>query len=170
MILTGKEIIKQVKLGRIHIKPFIKKNVGPNSYDFRLGRTLKVYKEMILDPHHKNPYQEITLPKKGYLLMPNHLYLGCTVEEIGSDYFVPMIQARSSTSRLGLSISFNSGLGDLGFKRQWTLMLNAIQPLKIYPGMPLGQILFLEPMGEISFYKGHYRNAKGPTTSAVWKT
>ena len=36
MILTGPEIKKQVKLGKIHISPFIEENINPNSYNFRL--------------------------------------------------------------------------------------------------------------------------------------
>jgi len=169
MILTGKEIKKQVNLGKIHILPFIEENLNPNSYNFRLGNKLKVYTEKVLDSAKQNEFVEITIPKEGFILEPNKLYLGHTIEEMGSDFFAPIIQARSSVGRLGLYIYLNSGLGDIGFKKQWTLELQAIHPLKVYPGMKVGQMLFWKPQGEITLYDGKYKNSVGPETSQIWK-
>ncbi|MBU2576606.1 MAG: dCTP deaminase [Nanoarchaeota archaeon] len=169
MILTGNEILRQVKRNRIHIKPFIKENLNPNSYNFRLGDILKIYSKKILDPAKINDFKEIKIPKTGYILKPNQLYLGHTLEEMGSDYFVPTMQARSSIGRLGLYIYLNSGLGDIGFKRQWTLELHSIHKLKIYPGMKIGQMLFWKTLGKINLYNGKYKDSVGPQTSQIWK-
>jgi deoxycytidine triphosphate deaminase len=169
MILTGNEIKKQVELGRIHINPFLPENLNPNSYNFRLGNKLKIYKSETLDSAVENEYYEVTIPESGYVLQPNQLYLGHTIEEMGSDYYAPIMQARSSVGRLGLYIYLNSGLGDIGFKKQWTLELHAIHALKIYPGMKVGQMLFWVPMGEITLYQGKYKDAVGPQTSQIWK-
>jgi len=169
MILTGTEIKRQVLKKRIHIAPFIPENLNPNSYNFCLGNKLKIYKSKILDPAKPNKFKEITIPKKGFTLQPNKLYLGHTLEEMGSDFFVPTMQARSSIGRLGLYIYLNSGLGDIGFKRQWTLELHSIHKLKIYPKMKIGQMLFWKPKGKVILYKGKYRNAIGPQTSQIWK-
>lgn len=169
MILTGTEIKKQVELRRIHISPFIEENLNPNSYNFRLGTKLKVYKNKILDPLKENDFKEIEIPEEGYVLQPNQLYLGHTIEEMGSDFFVPIMQARSSVGRLGLYIYLNSGLGDLGFKKQWTLELHVIHPLKVYPGMKVGQMLFWKPIGKIILYNGKYKNSVGPEASQIWK-
>ncbi len=169
MILTGNEIEKQVEQKRIHISPFNKADINPNSYNFRLGDTLKVYNSGVLDPMIQNPYTTISIPKEGLVLQPNTLYLGHTIEEMGSDHYVPIMQARSSVGRLGLYIYLNSGLGDLGFKRQWTLELHAIHPLKIYPEMKVGQMLFWKPVGDITLYQGKYKDAVGPQTSQIWR-
>ena len=169
MILTGSEIKKQVENGRIHIFPFIEENINPNSYNFRLGKTLKVYKNNILDSAVPNDYTEIEIPPEGFVLEPNKLYLGHTIEEMGSDFYVPTMQARSSVGRLGLYIYLNSGLGDIGFKRQWTLELQAIQPLRVYAGMKVGQMLFWKTIGKIILYDGKYKNSIGPQTSQIWK-
>lgn len=169
MILTGSEIKRQVKLGRIHIKPFLEKNLNPNSYNFRLGKNLKVYKSKVLDPAKINDYEEIVIPPEGYVLKPNQLYLGHTEEEMGSDYFVPTMQARSSVGRMGLYIYLNSGLGDIGFKRQWTLELQSIHHLRVYPGMKVGQMLFWKTSGKIILYDGKYKNSVGPETSQIWR-
>ena len=169
MILTGNEIRNQVLKGKIHIKPFIDENLNPNSYNFRLGDTLKICKEKILDSARPNRFEEIKIPKKGFVLRPNTLYLGHTMEEMGSDFFAPIMQARSSVGRLGLYIYLNSGLGDIGFKKQWTLELHAIHPLKVYPEMKVGQMLFWKPMGKITLYDGKYKNSKGPEVSQIWR-
>ena len=55
MILTGPEIIRQHGLRTIRIDPFNVDQVNPNSYNFRLGRTVKVYKNEVLDPKVKQP-------------------------------------------------------------------------------------------------------------------
>ncbi len=169
MILTGEEIRKQVSLGKIYIEPFFKENLNPNSYNFRLGDKLKIYTEKVLDSAKNNAFKEITIPKEGLVLEPNKLYLGNTIEEIGSDFFVPIMQARSSFGRLGLYIYLNSGFGDLGFKRRWTLELEVVQPLKIYPNMEVGQISFWEARGKIILYKGKYKDSIGSETSKIWK-
>lgn len=169
MILTGNEIREQVKKGNIHIKPFYKKQLNPNSYNFRLGNKLIVYKNKVLDPKKVNEFEEIVIPPEGCVLQPNQLYLGHTIEEMGSDFFVPTMQARSSVGRLGLYIYLNSGLGDLGFKKQWTLELHVIHPLRVYPNMRVGQMLFWRSEGEITLYDGKYKNSVGPETSQIWR-
>ncbi len=169
MILTGSEIKRQVERGRIHISPFLEENINPNSYNFRLGNTLKVYTARVLDPAVPLELKEISIPPEGYVLQPHQLYLGHTLEEMGSDFFVPTMEARSSVGRLGLYIYLNSGLGDIGFKRQWTLELQAIHPLKVYPGMKVGQMLFWVPQGKIILYDGKYKNSRGPEASQIWR-
>jgi len=169
MILTGDEIKKQVKSKNIHISPFTEEELNPNSYNFKLGDILKVYTDEILDPAKPNNFKIIKIPKEGIILQPNQLYLGHTVEEMGSDNYVPIMQARSSIGRLGMYIYLNSGLGDLGFKKQWTLELHVIHKLRVYPNMKVGQMLFWKPLGKISLYDGKYKNSKGPEISQIWK-
>ncbi len=169
MILTGNEIDRQVRIGRVHIKPYDPASLNPNSYNFRIGRSIKIYKDYRLDSAKQNDYEEVDIPDEGFWLEPGKLYLAHTMEEMGSDHFVPIMQARSSVGRLGLYIYLNSGLGDLGFKRQWTLELHVVQPLKVYPGMKVGQMLFWVPLGDITLYDGKYKDSVGPETSQVWR-
>lgn len=169
MILTGPEIKKEVEQGKIHIRPFLEENINPNSYNFRLGNKLKVYTEKVLDAAVENNFVEIEIPEEGLVLEPNKLYLGHTIEEMGSDYYAPTMQARSSVGRLGLYIYLNSGLGDIGFKKQWTLELQVIHSLKVYPGMKVGQMLFWKPQGDIYLYQGKYKDSVGPETSQIWR-
>jgi deoxycytidine triphosphate deaminase len=147
MILTGAEIIKQHARGRIIIDPFDPANVSPDSYDFHLGPALRVYTQFPLDACATNPTEEIVIPPEGLVLEPQRLYLGETVEVMGSAHYVGSYAARSSIARLGLFINLSATLGDLGYVGRWPLHLVAVQPLRIYAGMAVGQMLWWKPQG-----------------------
>ncbi len=165
MILTGHEIKKQVNKGRIVIDPFDERNIQPNSYDFHLGKYIKVYTNKILDSKKKNLVKEIEIPKEGLLLKPDELYLGMIEEIMGSEYYVPILRGRSSTGRLGLFVHITADLIDIGSINNWTLMLHSVLPVKIYPGMKIGQVTFWVPKGEIKLYEGKYQGSCRPMES-----
>lgn len=165
MILTGKEIEKQYKKGKIFIKPFSSKQLSPNSYDFRLGNTITYYNDKILDSKKNNDTTSIVIDKSGYTLEPTKIYLGHTFETMGSEHYVPIIKGKSSLARLGLFIHITADLIDIGSINQWTLQLFAINKIKIYPEMLIGQVTFWSTRGEISLYNGKYQGSKGPVPS-----
>ena len=170
MILSGSEITKQVKKsGKITISPFDEKCVNPNSYNVELGDYLKVYEDEVLDSKKPLKTKTIEIPDDGLVLMPNKIYLGFTKEIIGSDYFVPTLTGRSSTGTLGLFVQITADLVDIGFKGNLTFQLHAVQPLRIYKGMKIGQIIFWKVKGKIKLYHGKYQNSVGPQESKVWK-
>lgn len=167
MILTGPRIAAEHAKGRITIEPFDSQQVSPNSYDFRLGPYLKRYSRFILDCRAENPTVDIPFPVAGVLLEPGHIYLGHTAETMGSDHYVPVIRGRSSTARLGLFIHVTADIIDIGSHNQWTLQLHAVQPVRIYPGMLIGQVTFWHPVGEIVLYRGKYQGSRGPWGSQI---
>lgn len=169
MILTGSEIEKKVRSGSILISPFSEKQINPNSYDFRLGDTLKVYTHKILDTKKHNSVRTIKIPKKGIVLEPDKLYLGHTVEVMGSKEYVPVIRGKSSIGRLGLFIHITADLIDVGSINQWTLMFHAVQRIRIYPNMLIGQVTFWKVQGKIMQYKGKYQGSMGPMESHIFK-
>jgi deoxycytidine triphosphate deaminase len=169
VILTGKEIAEECAVGRIIIDPFDDTHVNPNSYNFRLGETLRVYTSFPLDPKVINPSTEVNIGSEGFVLQPNRLYLGSTVEVMGSDYYAPTFAARSSVARLGLFIHLSASLGDIGFIGQWTLQLFTIHPLRVYSGMRIGQIMWWKPQGEIKLYSGKYQSSQGPQSTLIYK-
>lgn len=168
MILTGKEILKNIIDEKIVIDPFDEKLLNPNSYNFRLGNKLLVYENYVLDSRADNKVREITIPEEGMTLASGTIYLGSTVEIIGSDNFVPIIRGRSSIGRLGLFINITADLIDIGSFNQPTLQLNAVQPITIYPDMHIGQVTFWEPFGKIEKYHGKYANSRGPVASKTY--
>ena len=59
-----------------------------------------------------------------------------------------MIEGRSSVGRLGLFVHVTAGFGDVGFCGFWTLEMFAVQPVRVYPGVPICQIFYHEIHGE----------------------
>jgi dCTP deaminase len=96
--------------------------------------------------------ERIRIPEDGLVLTPNQLYLGRTVERTETHNLVPMIEGRSSIGRLGLFVHVTAGFGDVGFCGYWTLEMFAVQPVKIYPGVPICQIFFHQIAGDITEY------------------
>ncbi|MBX7469086.1 dCTP deaminase [Streptomyces sp. MAG02] len=169
MILTGPEINAAVVDGRLRITPFAPDQTNPNSYNVCLGSTLLTYASKVIDAHRANATRSVLIGKDGYVLQPGELYLGHTVEEIGSDVFVPLLFGRSSVGRLGLFVEITAPIGDIGFHGQWTLMLSPIRPLRVYAGMKIGQVMFFVSTGDVDLYRGKYQGATGPQPSRYWR-
>lgn len=169
MILTGQEILRQVRLGRIVIDPFDEAQLNPNSYNFRLGPHLKVYRNRVLDPRVPQDTDDIILSEAGFSVCSDRIYLGHTQEVMGSNHYVPIIKGRSSSARLGLFVHVTADLIDIGSINQWTLQLYAIQPLRLYPDMLIGQVTFWVPEGPIVLYDGKYQGSRGPTPSLMYR-
>jgi dCTP deaminase len=168
VILTGPEITAAVNDHRLQITPFDLNQVNPNSYNVRLGPTLLTYTSSVLDACDRNPTTSIEIDESGFVLQPGELYLGHTLEHVGSDQFVPLLFGRSSVGRLGLFVEITAPIGDLGFHGQWTLMLSPIRPLRVYPGMKIAQIMFFVAAGAVDLYSGKYQAATGPQASRSW--
>lgn len=167
MILTGSKIAQEVSFGRIVIEPFEPALLNPNSYNYRLGCVLKVPAHGLQDASHEVPFRDLVIPDDGLVLEPNQLYLGHTVERIGSSHFVTSLIGRSSVGRLGLFLQISADLAQLGLIHQWTLELMVVQPLRVYPRMRIGQVSFWRPFGRRTYYEGRYRKTNLPTTSCI---
>ena len=115
MILSGREIERAVGTDII-IEPFERSKVNPNSYNLTLHNELLVYENEILDMKKPNPTKKLVIPEEGLLLEPNKLYLGRTKEFTTTSKYVPMLEGRSSTGRLGLCIHVTAGLEILGLQ------------------------------------------------------
>ncbi|MEG0692947.1 MAG: dCTP deaminase [Oscillospiraceae bacterium] len=169
MILSGKEIIKHIG-GDIIIEPYNEKKVNPNSYNLSLHHELLVYENNVLDMKKPNAVSSITIPKEGLLLEPNKLYLGRTNEFTKTERFVPMLEGRSSTGRLGLFIHVTAGFGDVGFAGYWTLEIFCVQPIIIYPNVDICQIYYHSILGDYDLYNsGKYQNNTGIQPSLMYR-
>lgn len=169
MILTGHQI--KAELGKnIDIDPFDESLLNPNSYNMRLHNELLVYEEIVLDMQRPNRYRRYTIPADGYVLQPNKLYLGRTLERTETHNLVPMLEGRSSIARLGLFVHVTAGFGDAGFCGYWTLEMFAVQPVRIYPGVPICQIFYHMLEGEVTEYNSDkYQNNRDIQPSLLYK-
>jgi dCTP deaminase len=165
MILTGPQIESAVEQSDIVIRPFRKRQLAPNSYDFRLGNRCCVYTSKTLDAAKENSTRTFTIPKSGIVLQPDRVYLVNTEETMGSTRYVPIIRGRSSVGRLGIFIDITADLIDLGSINQWTLQLHAVHPVRVYPGMLIGQVTFWRTSGRRMHYNGKYRRHQSPVPS-----
>ena len=169
MILTYHSILDNVRSGGIYISPFEEDMLNPNSCDYRIDYKLLELSDIPVDPKKPSTYTEIDFTDEGYVLSPNKTYLANTFEEIGSDYFVPILIGKSSLGRLGLFLQITADLGNLGAKHKWTLELKAVQPIKIYPMMRIGQVSFWDTEGEKTLYKGKYDRFSVAKSSEIYK-
>ncbi|MEI6507324.1 MAG: dCTP deaminase [Bacteroidota bacterium] len=175
MILSDKNILKEIEAGTILIEPFRKECLGSNSYDVHLGRHLATYKDRVLDAREHNKIDTFEIPIEGFVLQPGTLYLGVTAEYTETHKHVPFLEGKSSTGRLGIDIHATAGKGDVGFCNTWTLEISCAQPVRVYAGMPIGQLIYFVVEGEIDKMYNEKKDAKyskrtvKPVESMMWK-
>src|SRR6478609_19475 len=175
MILSDKRILEEIEKGTIIIEPFKLERLGTNSYDVHLGKHLATYKDRVLDAKLHNEITGFEIPKEGFVLQPNTLYLGVTMEYTETHKHVPFLEGKSSTGRLGIDIHATAGKGDVGFCNTWTLEISCAQPVRVCAGMPIGQLIYFVVEGEIETLYNTKKNAKynkrgvKPVESMMWK-
>lgn len=124
-----------------------------------------------LDFKKKTETIEFAIPEEGMILYPGVLYLGSTIENTGTDKYIPGIDGRSSTGRLGMNVHICAGFGDVGFEGTWTLEITVVEPLRIYLDSEVCQIYFFKPCGKINkanLYRGRYYKQDEPTESRMY--
>lgn len=149
MILSDKKILEEMGKGNIVVEPFNREKLGTNSYDVHLGKWLGVYEDRVLDAKLHNKIRLLEIPAEGFILQPATLYLGVTEEYTETRNYVPFLEGKSSIGRLGIDIHATAGKGDAGFCNNWTLEISVKMPVRVYKGMPIGQLIYFEMDGEI---------------------
>lgn len=175
MILTDKKILEAIEKKDIVIEPFRRECLGTNSYDVHLGKWLATYKDPVLDAKKHNQIEYLEIEEEGFVLQPGTLYLGVTEEYTETHNSVPFLEGKSSIGRLGIDIHATAGKGDVGFSNTWTLEISCVQPVRVYAGMPIGQLIYFLVDGDIENYYNKKPNAKynqrtdKPVESMMWK-
>lgn len=161
MILTDKEILRQIEVGNIKIEPFDPECLGTNSYDVHLGTHFAKYVSPVLDCRNHNQVQHTEIGiGEGIMLLPGELYLASTLEYTETFAHVPFLEGKSSVGRLGINIHITAGKGDVGFCNYWTLEITVAKPVVVYAGMPIGQLIYFCVEGEIKNIYTQKANAK----------
>jgi len=175
MILSDSAILEAINDGSIVIEPYNEDALGTNSYDVRLSRHLALYRDAILDAKKHNKIDRFEIPEEGFVLEPGKTYLGSTIEYTESHVHVPFLEGKSSVGRLGIDIHATAGKGDVGFCNHWTLEMSVSQPVRVYEGMPIAQLIYFEVRGEIKTLYSQKGSAKynkrtpAPVESMMWK-
>ena len=175
MILSDTHILEAIEAGDILIEPFRRDCLGTNSYDVHLGRHLATYVDGALDARAHNKIEHFEIPPEGFLLQPATLYLGVTEEYTETHKHVPFLEGKSSAGRLGIFIHATAGKGDVGYCNTWTLEITVAQPVRVYKGMPIGQLIYFGVEGDVAVTYDQKQNAKytsrslRPIESMMWR-
>lgn len=175
MILSDSKILEAIARKQIVIEPYSRDCLGSNSYDVHLGAYLAVYVDPILDARKHNKIRELTIPEEGFVLQPGILYLGVTEEYTETHGYVPFLEGKSSVGRLGIDIHATAGKGDVGFCNTWTLEISVSMPVRVYAGMPIGQLIYFTVDGDVENTYNNKVSAKynqrtiKPVESMMWK-
>lgn len=183
MILSDRDIKREIRAGGITINPFDESCIQPASIDLHLERQFLVFntsENFVIDV--KEPtdtlMSEVAIKdEQPFILHPQQFALGLIAEEIGvSEKIVGRLEGKSSLGRLGLVIHTTAGYLDPGNRLKMTLELfNAgTLPLKLYAGMPIGQMAFEylfspceKPYGSQGLNSKYYRDDK-PVASKMY--
>ncbi len=175
MILSDAYILQEIEKGTIKIEPYDVNCLGSNSYDVHLGKFLATYNSEVLDAKQHNTISHFEIGEEGIVLQPDTLYLGVTEEYTETHAHVPFLEGKSSTGRLGIDIHATAGKGDVGFCGNWTLEISVKMPVRVYAGMPIGQLIYFPVQGQVINAYNKKANAKysgqpnRPVESMMWK-
>ena len=180
MLLSDRDIKAEIDTGRIGLDPYLPEMIQPSSIDVRLDRYFRLFdnhKYAFIDPAENQP--DLTrLVEVGhdepFILHPGEFVLGATFERISlADDLAARLEGKSSLGRLGLLTHSTAGFVDPGFDGHVTLELSnvATLPIKLWPGMKIGQLCFFQlssaaehPYGSTA-YSSRYQGQRGPTAS-----
>jgi dCTP deaminase len=180
VLLSDRDILAEIDSGRIRLEPLDRSMVQPSSIDFRLDRFFRVFENHRyphIDPAaDQSDLTRVVEPQEDepFILHPGEFVLGSTYEVVTlPDDLAARVEGKSSLGRLGLLTHATAGFVDPGFSGHVTLELAnvATLPIKLYPGMKIGQLCFFRlsspaehPYGSDK-YGSRYQGQRGPTPS-----
>lgn len=180
MLLSDKDIRTEIDNGRVRIDPYDPAMVQPSSIDVRLDRYFRVFENHRyphIDPAVEQPDLTRAIQPKGeepFILHPGEFVLASTYEVISlPEDIASRLEGKSSLGRLGLLTHSTAGFIDPGFSGHVTLELSnvATLPMKLWPGMKIGQLCMFRlsspaeyPYGSAR-YGSRYQGQRGPTPS-----
>jgi dCTP deaminase len=184
MLMSDRDIRASIEAGLIGLDPLEMGLLQPSSIDVRLDRFFRLFdnhKYAFIDPSEQQ--DELTRlievdPTEPFILHPGEFVLGSTYEFVTlPDDVAARLEGKSSLGRLGLLTHSTAGFVDPGFRGHVTLELSnvATLPIKLWPGMKIGQLCFFKltspsehPYGSEK-YSSRYQGQRGPTASRSYK-
>jgi dCTP deaminase len=175
MILSDSSILHAIEKKDIVIEPYDRSCLGTNSYDVHLSKFLACYVDDVIDAKRHNQVKHFEIGQTGIVLNPGKTYLGSTLEYTETHQCVPFLEGKSSVGRLGIDIHATAGKGDVGFCNHWTLEISVSQSVRVYAGMPIGQLIYFMVEGDVEVDYSSKATAKynqrspNPVESMMWK-
>jgi dCTP deaminase len=185
VLLSDRDIRAAIDQGRITLEPYDAEMVHPSSVDVRIDRYFRVF-ENHRYPHIDPSVEQAELTRlvepdgdEPFILHPGEFVLGSTYEVVSlPDDVSARLEGKSSLGRLGLLTHSTAGFIDAGFSGHVTLELSnvATLPIKLWPGMKIGQLCFfrLTSPAEAPYGSGaqgsRYQGQRGPTPSRSFQS
>ncbi len=179
MLLSDRDIRAELESGRVVLDPYDAAMIQPSSVDVRIDRYFRLFdnhKYPVIDPALEQ--SELTRlvevdHDEAFVLHPGEFVLASTYEIVTlPDDVAARLEGKSSLGRLGLLTHSTAGFIDPGFSGHVTLELSnvATLPIKLWPGMKIGQLCFfrLSSAAEHPYGSGsgaRYQGQRGPTAS-----
>ncbi len=180
MLLSDRDIKAEIDGGRVLLQPYDEAMVQPSSIDVRLDKYFRLFdnhKYPFIDPAEEQPeLTRLIEVERGqpFILHPGEFVLGSSFEIVTlPDDLAARLEGKSSLGRLGLLTHSTAGFVDPGFSGHVTLELSnaATLPIKLWPGMKVGQLCFFRlsspaenPYGSAKS-GSRYQGQRGPTAS-----
>lgn len=180
MLLSDRDIRAEITAGRVGVEPFEEAMIQPSSVDVRLDKFFRVFenhKYSVIDPSIEQSEltrEVVSEDGEAFILHPGEFVLASTYEIITlPDDIAGRLEGKSSLGRLGLLTHSTAGFIDPGFSGHITLELSNVAnlPVKLFPGMKIGQLCLIKlsspaehPYGS-AIYASRYQGQRGPTPS-----
>ncbi len=184
MLLSDRDLRKEIESGRLELDPFDVEMVQPSSIDVRLDRFFRVFdntKYTHIDPSLQQDELTSLVEQTGddpFVLHPGEFVLGSTFEMVTlPDDLAGRLEGKSSLGRLGLLTHSTAGFIDPGFNGHITLELSNVAnlPITLWPGMKIGQLCLFRLSSAAEFPYGtkqagsRYQGQRGPTPSRAYR-
>jgi dCTP deaminase len=180
VLLSDRDIKAEIDGGRVRLEPYDEAMVQPSSIDVRLDKYFRLFdnhKYPFIDPAEDQPeLTRLIEVERGepFILHPGEFVLSSSFEIVTlPDDLAARLEGKSSLGRLGLVTHSTAGFVDPGFSGHVTLELSnvATLPIKLWPGMKVGQLCFFRlsspaenPYGSARS-GSRYQGQRGPTAS-----
>lgn len=170
-MLSDRQIEHALRWRGLQISDFRTEQLQPASYDVRLGDELLVLlpgEPLDTRTDTTDQWKRVSIGRGGVVLEYGMFALGTTMERLAmGEHLTGMVEGKSSLGRLGLLVHITAGYLDPGFAGQVTLELACIHPrgVRLYAGMPIGQVGFDDCLDVDRPYHGKYCEQSGPTAS-----
>lgn len=184
MLLSDRDLRKELEAGRLELDPFDVEMLQPSSIDVRLDRFFRVFdntKYTHIDPSLQQDELTSLVEQTGddpFVLHPGEFVLGSTFEMVTlPDDLAGRLEGKSSLGRLGLLTHSTAGFIDPGFNGHITLELSNVAnlPITLWPGMKIGQLCLFRLSSAAEFPYGtkqagsRYQGQRGPTPSRAYR-
>ena len=184
VLLSDRDIRAEIDGGRVRLQPYDEAMVQPSSIDVRLDKYFRLFdnhRYAFIDPAEDQPDLTHLIevePDEPFILHPGEFVLASSFEVVTLPHdLAARLEGKSSLGRLGLLTHSTAGFVDPGFSGHVTLELSnvATLPIKLWPGMKIGQLCFIRlssatenPYGSPK-YGSRYQDQRGPTASRSYQ-